>query len=139
MFATFFYGVLDRRKSTFTSTNAGHNPPLLFRSSGKIERLEAGGLILGFLPDQKYTQKTVKIKPGEVVVLYTDGITEAADPSSKTIAENLFGEERLIEVVRANLTKSAGEIQAAILKAISSHTVNAPQYDDITLVVIKRK
>lgn len=73
------------------------------------------------------------------MVLYTDGITEAADPSSKTIAENLFGEERLIEVVRANLTKSAGEIQAGILKAISSHTANAPQYDDITLVVIKRK
>jgi serine phosphatase RsbU (regulator of sigma subunit) len=139
MFATFFYGILDRIKSTFTSTNAGHNPPLLFCTDGKTKRLEAGGLILGFLPDQKYTQETVGLKQGEVLVLYTDGITEARGLSSRKISENLFGEERLIEVVRANLTKSAVEIQAAILKAISSHTSNAPQDDDITLVVIKRK
>ncbi|NOR22267.1 MAG: SpoIIE family protein phosphatase [Candidatus Aminicenantes bacterium] len=138
MFATFFYGILDQVKSTFTSTNAGHNPPLLFRVDGKIKRLEAGGLVLGFLPDQKYNQQTVKIKQGEVVVLFTDGITEAAGASSGKISENLFGEERLIEVVRASLTKSAVEIQAAILQAISDHTANAPQYDDITLVVIKR-
>lgn len=139
MFATFFYGILDQIKSTFTSTNAGHNPPLLFRVDGKIKRLEAGGLLLGFLPDQKYSQQTVKIKQGEVVVLFTDGITEAAGPSSGKISENLFGEERLIEVVRASLDKSAVEIQAAILKAISNHTGDASQYDDITLVVIKRK
>jgi len=139
MFATFFYGILDQVKSTFISTNAGHNPPLLFRVDGKIKRLEAGGLVLGFLPDQKYTQQTVKIKQGEVVVLFTDGITEAAGPSSEKISENLFGEERLIEVIRASLAKSAVEIQAAILQAISNHTGNVPQYDDITLVVIKRK
>ncbi len=139
MFATFFYGILDQVKSTFTSTNAGHNPPLLFREDGKIKRLEAGGLVLGFLPDQKYAQQTVKIKQGEVVVLFTDGITEAAGSSSEKISENLFGEERLIDVVRASSAKSAVEIQAAILQAISNHTANAPQYDDITLVVIKRK
>ncbi len=139
MFATFFYGILDQVKSTFTSTNAGHNPPLLFRVDGKIKRLEAGGLVLGFLPDQNYTKQTVKIKQGEVVILFTDGITEAAGPSSEKISENLFGEERLIEVVRASLAKSAVEIQAAILQAISDHTTNVPQYDDITLVVVKRK
>jgi len=139
MFATFFYGILDQVKSTFTSTNAGHNPPLLFRVDGKIKRLEAGGLVLGFLPDQDYTQQTVKIKQGEVAVLFTDGITEAAGPSFEKISENLFGEERLIEVIRASLTKSAAEIQAAILQAISDHTANVPQFDDITLVVIKRK
>jgi len=139
MFATFFYGILDQVKSTFTSTNAGHNPPLLFRTDGKIKRLEAGGLILGFLPEQKYAQQTVKIKQGEIVVLFTDGITEAAGSSSEKISENLFGEERLIEVVRASLAKSAAEIQAAILNAISSHTANAPQYDDITIVIIKRR
>jgi HAMP domain-containing protein len=139
MFATFFYGILDQVKSTFTSTNAGHNPPLLFRVDGKIKRLEAGGLVLGFLPDQNYSQQTVKIKQGEVAVLFTDGITEAAGPSSEKISENLFGEERLIEVIRASLTKSAVEIQAAILQAISDHTADTPQFDDITLVLIKRK
>jgi len=139
MFATFFYGILDQVKSTFTSTNAGHNPPFLFRADGKIRRLEAGGLILGFLPNQKYTQQTVKIKQGDVLVLFTDGITEAAGPSLEKISENLFGEERLIEVVRASLTKSAVEIQAAILQAISDHTANVSQFDDITLVLIKCK
>jgi len=139
MFATFFYGILDQLKSTFTSTNAGHNPPLLFHADGKIKRLEAGGLVLGFLPDQKYSQQTVKIKQKEVIVFFTDGITEAAGPSSGKISDNLFGEERLIKIVRASLAKSALEIQAAILQAISNHTANAPQYDDITLVIIKRK
>ena len=139
MFATFFYGILDRNKSIFTSTNAGHNPPLLFRTIGKIERLEAGGLLLGFLPDQQYIQQSVILEPGDVVVLYTDGVTEAVCPSSEMSADDLFGEKRLIEVVRNSTDMSAREIQSAILRAISSHTANAPQYDDITLVIIKRK
>ncbi len=136
MFATFFYGVLNRRKSSFTSTNAGHNPPLLFRTDGKIEKLEAGGLLIGFLTKQKYAQKEILFEPGDVLVLYTDGITEAV---SEKGAQDLFGEKRLIEVIQANRMKSAREIQAAILKAIASHTGNSPQSDDITLVVIKRK
>lgn len=139
MFATFFYGILDRRESKFTSTNAGHNPPLLFRAEGPIERLEAGGLLLGFLPDQEYKQQTVTIKAGDVVVLYTDGITEAVSPASEKISENLFGEERLIKTVRAHLANSVREIQSAILKAVTEYTVSAPQFDDITLVVIKRE
>jgi len=138
MFATFFYGILDRNKSTFTSTNAGHNPPILVRADRKIKRLEKGGLVLGFLPEQQYAQETVTLKEGDVLVLYTDGITEAVGPSSEKISENLFGEKRLIKVILANVAKTAREIQSAILKAISSHTANAPQYDDITLVVIKR-
>lgn len=138
MFITFFYGVLDRRNSKFTFTNAGHNPPILFLANGRIDRLEAGGLLLGFLLDQKYIQQTVAIKPGDVLVLFTDGVTEAVSSSSEAMAGNLFGEERLIEAVRASAAGSAREIQAAVLEAISSHTENSPQNDDITLVVIKR-
>jgi serine phosphatase RsbU (regulator of sigma subunit) len=138
MFATFFYGILDRSRSTFTAANAGHNPPLLFRDKDTIERLEAGGLVLGFLPDQKYLQQIVRIEPGDIIVLYTDGITEAVGASGEKISENLFGEERLIDVVRSHKKKSAREIQSAILGAISAHTANLPQSDDITLVVIKR-
>lgn len=139
MFATFFYAILDRKESKFTSTNAGHNPPLLFRKEGNIERLETGGLLLGFLPDQEYKQQTVTIMPGDVVVLYTDGITEAAGVSAEKISENLFGEKRLIGVVQANMARSARGIQSFILKAITEYTAGAPQFDDITLVVIKRK
>ncbi|MFC2164908.1 SpoIIE family protein phosphatase [Acidobacteriota bacterium] len=138
MFVTFFYGILDRQRSLFTSTNAGHNPPLLFRSDGRIERLGEGGLILGFQPDVHYDQQTVMIEPGDFIVLYTDGITEAADPFSEMISDDQFGVERLLDVVRDNSSGSARKIQAAILEAITNHTRNAPQHDDITLVVIKR-
>jgi serine phosphatase RsbU (regulator of sigma subunit) len=81
MFATFFYGVLDGRTATFTYTNAGHNPPLLCRAGGELEELRAGGLLLGMLTDQDYEQETVTLAPGDVVILFTDGITEAVGPA----------------------------------------------------------
>lgn len=139
MFATFFYGILDRNNSTFTSTNAGHNPPILIREDASIERLHAGGLIIGFLVDQKYNQETVTLNPGNVLVLFTDGITEAVDPARESVAGHLFGEERLIQVIKEKKSGTAREIQSAILTAIADHTGNSPQFDDITLVVIKRR
>jgi serine phosphatase RsbU (regulator of sigma subunit) len=138
MFATFFYGLLDRNLSTFTWANAGHNPPILLRSSGEVERLKAGGLILGFLADQVYHQKEVGLEPGDVLVLYTDGITEASAPRSEKEKRELFGEDRLLDVVRSGRDGTAPEIQARILEAISGYTAGTPQEDDITLVIIKR-
>jgi HAMP domain-containing protein len=138
MFVTFFYGALNRIRSTFAFSNAGHNPPLLFRTDGRIERLEAGGLLLGFLPDQTYAQGEVGIEPGDIVILYTDGITEARAPFPKAGEGQLFGEERLIDVVRAVQSRPAPEIQAAVLRAISRYTADTPQEDDITLVIIRR-
>lgn len=139
MFATFFYGTLDRSVSAFTSTNAGHNPPMLLRKEGLIERLETGGLLLGFMADQEYQQQTVTLEPGDVLVLFTDGITEAVDSTLETVAGHLFGEDRLVDVIKANRTGTAREIQYAILAAISEFTGSSPQSDDITLVVIKRR
>ena len=139
MFVTFFYGLLDRYQSTFISTNAGHNPPILLRTDKNIERLEEGGLVLGFLPDQKYEQQITTLKRGDILVLYTDGITEARTPDEETVGEKLFGEDRLVQVIMDNASLSAREIQAAILQAVSTHTKNTPQGDDITLVVIKRR
>ncbi len=139
MFATFFYGFLDRNLSTFTSTNAGHNPPILLRTDKNIERLTEGGLVLGFLPDQKYALQTTTLRPGDILVLFTDGITEARAPDEETVEEKLFGEDRLIQVIMNNASLSAREIQAAILQSVSAHTKNTPQGDDITLVIIKRR
>ena len=137
MFATFFYGILDRRRSEFTSCNAGHNPPILLKQEGQVVRLEAGGLLLGFMADQEYAQQSVTLDPGDILVMYTDGITEAVDTALEEVAENLFEEQRLFEVMRKHQSGSAREIQAAILNAISEHTGDSPQSDDITLVVIK--
>jgi serine phosphatase RsbU (regulator of sigma subunit) len=140
MFVTFFYGLLDRNKSTFTSTNAGHNPPLLLRVDQSTEHLSEGGLVLGFLPDQKYAQQTTILHPGDILVLYTDGITEAREPAEeKAVQDKLFGEDRLVQVIMEGASLSAREIQSAILHNVSVHTKNTPQGDDITLVVIKRR
>ena len=140
MFVTFFYGLLDRHQSTFTSTNAGHNPPLLLRADQSTEHLAEGGLVLGFLPNQTYMQQITTLQPGDILVLYTDGITEARVPEEeKVIGEKLFGEDRLVQVIKDSVSLSAREIQSAILQAVSNHTKNTPQGDDITLVVIKRR
>jgi serine phosphatase RsbU (regulator of sigma subunit) len=138
MFVTFFYGILDRWKATFTYTNAGHNPPVLLRARGQVERLEEGGMLLGFLSDQAYAQAAVALEPGDVLVLFTDGITEAINPEAETREEKYFGEEKFLDVLKANAGRSVADIQAAVLSAIAAHTRRAPQSDDITLVVIKR-
>ena len=96
-------------------------------------------MILGFMADQPYSQQMVSLEPEDVLVLFTDGITEAVDSSLENVAGNLFGEERLMEVIRDSQTGTAREIQSAILQAISDHTGDSPQSDDITLVVIKRR
>jgi serine phosphatase RsbU (regulator of sigma subunit) len=80
MFATFFYGVLDRTTGEITASNAGHDPPLLFRADGSIQRLSAGGLLLGMFPGVSYEEETAALLPGDVLVLYTDGIPEAIGP-----------------------------------------------------------
>ena len=140
MFATFFYGLLDLNAGTFTSTNAGHNPPLVLRNSGELETLGAGGLLLGMLPDQGYRQEIVTLAPGEVVVLYTDGITEAVGPSAEEDdPEAMFGDEALADVVRRSAHLPAVGIKEAIMDAVAEHTSGVPQSDDITLVVIRRQ
>ena len=140
MFATFFYGLLNVRNATFTCTNAGHNPPILLRANGEIEELTTGGLLLGMLGEQVYQQDTVELAPGEVIVLYTDGITEAVGPAAdEDDYDAMFGEEALYEVLRRNRHLPAAGIKDAILDAVSSHTSGVAQSDDITLVVIRRQ
>jgi serine phosphatase RsbU (regulator of sigma subunit) len=140
MFATFFYGLLDAGKATFTCTNAGHNPPILLRADGEIEELTTGGLLLGMLGEQVYQQNTVELAPGEIIVLYTDGITEAVGPAAdEDDYEAMFGEEALFEVLRRNRHLPAAGIKDAILGAVSTHTSGVAQSDDITLVVIRRQ
>ena len=140
MFATFFYGLLDARNASFTCTNAGHNPPILLRADGRIEELTTGGLLLGMLAGQVYQQETVELAPGEIIVLYTDGITEAVGPASQEDDyEAMFGVEALFKVLRRNRHLPAAGIKDAILDAVSSHTSGVAQSDDITLVVIRRQ
>jgi len=140
MFATFFYGLLDTENGTFTSTNAGHNPPLVLRADGQMDLLKSGGLLLGMVDGVVYKQEHTELAPGEIIVMYTDGITEAVGPSAEEDdPEAMFGEDALEEVVRRNSHLPAVGIKEAILDAVSQHTQGVAQSDDITLVVIRRQ
>jgi serine phosphatase RsbU (regulator of sigma subunit)/pSer/pThr/pTyr-binding forkhead associated (FHA) protein len=132
-FITFFICVLDPATGHVTYCNAGHNPPLLVRASGEIELLPAGGLILGILPFASYDEGGCRLNPGDTVVLYSDGVTEAASPSSEE-----FGETRLAEMVRRNPGLAAPTLIQKILAEVNTFTVGAPAADDITIIVARR-
>ncbi len=113
--------------------NAGHDFPFLFRSNKTVERLKTGGVVLGFVPHFSYSEDRITLNPGEVLLLNSDGITEAMNQH-----EEEFGEQRLREVVQSHLDKTAEQIIDQILKAVSEHTRGVPQLDDMTLLVLKR-
>lgn len=133
MFVTLFYGMLAEEERTLTYVNAGHNPPLVYRSAdGSMERLLPTGIALGAKTERAYAARTVRIGPGDVVVLYTDGVTEAVD---KDLA--MFGEERLRATVRENAGRPAARILDRILAAVDAFATGEPQFDDMTVMVIK--
>ncbi len=133
MFVTLFYGSLSEKDRTLTYVNAGHNPPLLYRSrDGSMERLMPTGIFLGGLEDQEYGSRTAEIGPDDIAVLYTDGVTESINAS-----EEMFGEERLKAVIRSHAKLPAKGLIEKILEAVTSFAGDEPQFDDITLMVIK--
>ena len=133
MFVTLFYGVLDAQDRSLTYVNAGHNPPLICRGSdGSFSELPATGMAIGAVPDAAYDAGTAVLEPGDVLVLYTDGITEAENP-----AQEMFGEDRLREAIVGARMLSAAAIVAAILESVQAFSGSAPQSDDITLMVVR--
>jgi sigma-B regulation protein RsbU (phosphoserine phosphatase) len=130
-YVTFFYGIYDEWQRKLTYTNAGHLPPLVFSSHGVL-RLETGGTVLGLIEDAQYEQGVIHLAPQDVLVAYTDGITEAENSFDEQ-----FGERRLIEVVQQSLGKPPDEILQAILMAVHDWVdVGEPQ-DDMTLIVAR--
>jgi serine phosphatase RsbU (regulator of sigma subunit) len=132
-FITFFFCVLDGAGGELAYANAGHNPPVLMRASGEAEMIEGGGPVLGLLPMAPYRQLRTRLDTGDILALYSDGVTEA-----NNIADEEFGEERLIETLRQNRTEPAETILQAVRTALAAFTAGAPQADDITLVIAKR-
>lgn len=133
-FITFFWGIFDPQTSNFRFVNAGHNPPLWFKNGNEQpEELEAGGLILGAMPTMApYNEKTVTFSPGDLIVMYTDGVTEARN-NDKT---EEYGEKRLLDCINQNRNKSAVQIQQSIIDDVTSFSSNI-QHDDITIIIIK--
>ena len=130
-FITFFYGALDPGARRLSYSNAGHNPPLVVRADGRIEELVTGGLILGVFPLAEYDEGKVDLAPGDLVVLFTDGVTEAES------RHGLFSDERLQELLVRERGRSAKEIAQTILDEVDAFSHGRHQTDDVTVVVVK--
>lgn len=133
-FITFFIGVIDPANGEMTYVNAGHNPPLLLHRDGGLERLETTGTILGILPKAEYEEKTCRLDEGDVVVLFSDGVTEASRPD----IDEEFGEERLAGILSELSDQPAKTIVEAIQQRLVTFTAGAPPADDITMVIARR-
>jgi sigma-B regulation protein RsbU (phosphoserine phosphatase) len=134
MFVTLFYSVLDSSQNKLTFVNAGHNPPLLLRNkNGEIVRLSTGGVVLGAMKGLKMDEKTIDLYSGDLLVLYTDGVTEAINQ-----AEDQFGETRLIEIIKNNQDLPSEDLKNLIIDQVYDFASGTPQADDITLMVLRR-
>jgi sigma-B regulation protein RsbU (phosphoserine phosphatase) len=133
-FATMFFGCLDTLDHVLHYCNAGHNYPLLIRDGVKPLRLSAGGLALGCLESFPFEEATVEMLPGDRLIVFSDGISEAVNH-----ADEEFSEARIFELVAANRGASAAELIDKILQEVSRHAAGQPQMDDMTLVVIRRE
>jgi sigma-B regulation protein RsbU (phosphoserine phosphatase) len=129
-FVTFCYLLLDTAARRLSFANAGHFPPLLMRADGSVERLATTGLVLGVASDWSYGTGTLDLGPGDRLVCFTDGITEALSPDGDE-----FGDDRLVACVRAGRRQTADALADAILAAVTSWTSTGPQ-DDATLIVV---
>lgn len=129
-FVTMFYGVLDADKGTFEYSNAGHLYPVVVNGGAKSRQLNDGGALLGVLPDWKYTDSTIQLNAGDRLLLFTDGITEAASAGGEE-----FGEERVATIAERHALRSAGEIKNQLLADVKEFCDSQLQ-DDATLIVV---
>ncbi|HTM58337.1 MAG TPA: SpoIIE family protein phosphatase [Candidatus Udaeobacter sp.] len=133
-FVTAFYGVLDFHNRVLIFSNAGHNPPILRREGGRFDYLTDGGVALGVLPDAQYEERPIAIRPGDVLVLYTDGVTEAEDTSNAQ-----FGRKRLEACMTRLAHLGAREIVAGIIEEVRAFAGARGPTDDLTLMVLKAR
>ena len=132
-FVTLFCGLLDTTRHQVGYANAGHNRPLLLRADGTLTTLSTGGLVLGVVPTHAYKEDEVALHPGDTLLLYSDGITEAMNEDREQ-----FGEERLAATFERYRHKPAAVMVERIIQAVEHHAGRAPQSDDMTLLILKR-
>jgi sigma-B regulation protein RsbU (phosphoserine phosphatase) len=134
-YATAFYAEYDPRSCQLSYVNAGHNPPAILRKSGgvcQVFRLGTGGPVIGLLQPSSYEQGSFPVEPGDLIVLFTDGVSESMNAHSEE-----WGEDRLIEFARTCHGAPAFEAMTRILSAAEAFAAGAPQHDDMTLVVLR--
>jgi sigma-B regulation protein RsbU (phosphoserine phosphatase) len=134
-YATFFYAQYDPVTRKLRYVNAGHNPPMLRRKKGddyEFLRLEEGGTVIGLFPDSPFKEAEIELQSGDILVAFTDGVSEAMNH-----AEEEFDEERLMEAIRNCPARSAAGISSHILERVDAFTAGADQHDDMTIVIIR--
>jgi serine phosphatase RsbU (regulator of sigma subunit) len=124
---------VDARSGEMEYCNAGHNPPILVRGDGSVELLPSSGTVLGILPDIGYRAGRIRFEPGDLLALYSDGVTEAVDASDEE-----FGEERLIVLLRSLRGMTAAEVVGEVNEKLDEWTAGTPPHDDLTLVAVRR-
>ena len=134
LFVTVFYGILDPASGTITYANAGHNPPYLLRTGSEYQSLSRTGTTLGVFDEASWEQVQIQLLPGDSLVIYTDGVVDAQNDS-----EGMYGEENLRESILAHAGQEAAELRDGVLGAVNDFVGGAPQYDDITLMVVRRQ
>lgn len=132
-FATLFIAILDLEEHSLSFCNAGHENPILLRADGGVDRLATGGMALGVLDEFPYQAGEERMGPGDILVIYSDGIPDAVNEF-----EHPFGEERLLACVREAAGESAGEILRRVVAAVREHEQGADRIDDLTIIVVKR-
>ena len=135
LFVTAFYGILDPSTGMFVYSNAGHNPPFLVNpnNNNPVQSLKRTGIALGIESESTWDQESAQIKPGDVLILYTDGI-----PDAQNVTGEFFDEDRFIEIVLGSPGHTAHQLQDSILNDMQDFVEDAPQFDDITLMILKR-
>lgn len=133
-FATLFYGVLNTEKDEITYCNAGHNNPILISEDNKITRPDVGGLIVGIAPMVPYDEAKIKLNKNDLLVVFSDGITEAMNKE-----EEEYDEARLLEIITKNREKNSQELIDLIFNEVNNFSKGQPQSDDMTIVVIKKE
>jgi sigma-B regulation protein RsbU (phosphoserine phosphatase) len=131
-YVTAAYGVLDCKNKIFTFSNAGHNPPVLIRDSGELQYLSEGGMALGIFANSTYEENSIFLKSGDIILFYTDGVTEAKDEDDIE-----FGERKLIDAAIESKNKPAIKIIEHIIEDIKKFKKDSEFYDDLTLIVLK--
>jgi len=132
-YITFFLGLLDKKTLSMTYVNAGHNPPYLLHQNGTIDELSTGGIILGMMPDMPYEIGSCQLNKGDMLMLFTDGVTE-----TMTLDDVEYEESRLIEFIKkTGLTKNPEQINNDLIIELEQFSVGAPQNDDITILTLQ--
>jgi serine phosphatase RsbU (regulator of sigma subunit) len=131
-FTTAFLSEYDASRRIFTYINAGHNNPILRRSNGLVERLDVGGLPLGIMAEAQYQSASVALGPGDWLIIFTDGLSEA-----ENAAQEEYGETRLLAAIAAGASSTPAEMLKRFMGEIDLFVGNTPQHDDITCLLIK--